>query len=128
MATIDDFGDTAEPLNNPVLGGPAGWAAAVRDYLKNLDSRIVSGRLTVVLDSSGSAVIAHGMGQAPRVAFAEYDYTTGAQTPGLLNDNPYILITSWDATNIIIQAVKGVDAWSPFPQNTYIGVKWVCYL
>lgn len=33
MATIDDFGDTAEALNNPVLGGPAGWAAAVRDAI-----------------------------------------------------------------------------------------------
>ena len=35
MATIDDFGGTTDPLNAPPLGGPTGWAAAVRDYLKN---------------------------------------------------------------------------------------------
>jgi hypothetical protein len=36
MGTIDDFGDTTEPLNQPVFGGPSGWAAAVRDYLLTL--------------------------------------------------------------------------------------------
>lgn len=36
MATIDDIGDVDDPLNAPVLGGPNGWAAAVRDYLKDL--------------------------------------------------------------------------------------------
>jgi len=36
MATIDDFGDVAEPLNAPALGGPSGWAAAVRDALKEV--------------------------------------------------------------------------------------------
>lgn len=35
MATIDDIGG-AEPLGSPPLGGPDGWAAAVRDALKAL--------------------------------------------------------------------------------------------
>ena len=43
MATIDDFGQTNEPLSAPVFGGPSGWAAAVRDYLKNLDVRVRAG-------------------------------------------------------------------------------------
>lgn len=33
MATINDFGDTAEPLGQPALGGPTGWAAAIRDAI-----------------------------------------------------------------------------------------------
>ena len=34
MATIDDLGQTNEPLSAPVFGGPSGWAAAVRDAIK----------------------------------------------------------------------------------------------
>jgi hypothetical protein len=33
MATINDFGATSDPLSAPALGGPSGWAAAVRDAL-----------------------------------------------------------------------------------------------
>jgi hypothetical protein len=51
MATIDDFGGTADPLNAPPLGGPTGWAAAVRDYLKDsvvqIAGGVMSGSLTV---------------------------------------------------------------------------------
>lgn len=33
MATIDDYGNTDQALNAPPLGGPAGWAKAVRDAI-----------------------------------------------------------------------------------------------
>lgn len=39
MATIDDFGSSGQPLQNPPLGGPNGWAAAVRDALEELRRR-----------------------------------------------------------------------------------------
>lgn len=29
MATIDDYGNTTDPLSAPPLGGPGGWAEAV---------------------------------------------------------------------------------------------------
>jgi hypothetical protein len=35
MATIDDFGGDGQPLSNPPLGGPDGWAAAVRDAINS---------------------------------------------------------------------------------------------
>lgn len=38
MATIDDFGGTADPLSDPPLGGPSGWAAAVRDAITALQN------------------------------------------------------------------------------------------
>lgn len=38
MATIDDFGGTADPLSAPALGGPTGWAAAVRDAIVALQT------------------------------------------------------------------------------------------
>ena len=40
MATIDDFGEVNQPLSEPALGGPTGWAAAVRDYIKDLPAAI----------------------------------------------------------------------------------------
>jgi hypothetical protein len=52
MATIDDFGGTTDPLNAPPLGGPSGWAAAVRDYLKGMVVQkagdVMSGSLQVL--------------------------------------------------------------------------------
>jgi hypothetical protein len=33
MATIDQFGNTSDPLSAPALGGATGWAAAVRDAI-----------------------------------------------------------------------------------------------
>jgi Pectate lyase superfamily protein len=39
VATIDDFGDVDQPLNGPKLGGPDGWAAAVRDSVRELQAR-----------------------------------------------------------------------------------------
>lgn len=52
MATIDDFGGTTDPLNAPPLGGPTGWAAAVRDYLKGSVVQkagdVISGSLQVI--------------------------------------------------------------------------------
>jgi hypothetical protein len=33
MATINDFGDLSDALSHPPLGGPNGWAAAVRDAI-----------------------------------------------------------------------------------------------
>jgi hypothetical protein len=33
MATIDDFGAKGDTLADPPLGGPDGWAAAVRDAI-----------------------------------------------------------------------------------------------
>lgn len=44
MATIDDFGqDPTDTLNDPPLGGPTGWAAAVRDKLNELAASITTG-------------------------------------------------------------------------------------
>ena len=34
MATIDDLGGAADSLGSVPLGGPSGWAAAVRDAIK----------------------------------------------------------------------------------------------
>lgn len=36
MATIDDFGGSGQALNDPPLGGPDGWAKAVRDAIRVL--------------------------------------------------------------------------------------------
>lgn len=38
MATIDDFGGEGQSLKTPPLGGPNGWAAAVRDKLRTLEA------------------------------------------------------------------------------------------
>ena len=40
MATIDDFGGASDSLATPALGGPTGWAAAVRDYIKGLSTQV----------------------------------------------------------------------------------------
>ena len=53
MATIDDIGEVNEPLSAPALGGPNGWAAAVRDRLKAIESSLTSG-LAGKVDKSGS--------------------------------------------------------------------------
>jgi len=37
VATIDDFGSTGDSLDGPKLGGPDGWAAAVRDAIRRLE-------------------------------------------------------------------------------------------
>lgn len=37
MATIDDFGGPGQALDNPPLGGPSGWAKAVRDAIRELE-------------------------------------------------------------------------------------------
>lgn len=39
MATIDDFGGPNDSLNSPKFGGPGGWAAAVRDEIRELQGR-----------------------------------------------------------------------------------------
>lgn len=38
MATIDQFGNTDDPLSQPALGGSTGWAAAVRDAVEALQT------------------------------------------------------------------------------------------
>jgi hypothetical protein len=43
MGTIDDFGGATDPLNTPPLGGPNGWAAAVRDAI-NANSNDITQR------------------------------------------------------------------------------------
>jgi hypothetical protein len=42
MATIDDLGGANQPLNAPPLGGPTGWAAAVRDALKAVQANVLT--------------------------------------------------------------------------------------
>lgn len=48
MASINDYGGDGQTLNNPPLGGPTGWAAAVAAALDGLDTPI-SARLTAML-------------------------------------------------------------------------------
>jgi hypothetical protein len=38
MATINDFGGLNDPLSNPPLGGPQGWAAAIRDAVRAIQT------------------------------------------------------------------------------------------
>lgn len=49
MATIDQFGGTTDNLDSPPLGGPTGWAAAVRDSL-NTKTVILNGSIPPTSD------------------------------------------------------------------------------
>jgi microcystin-dependent protein len=73
MATIDDFGDVAEPLSAPTLGGPSGWAAAVRDAINALQA-LVSDVVPI-----GGIIMWSGTTAPPRYAIC--DGTNG--TPNL---------------------------------------------
>ena len=55
MATIDDFGGTGQSLNSPALGGPDGWAAAVRDAIRNLQDGLPEFFVTSETTATGTA-------------------------------------------------------------------------
>jgi len=80
MATIDDFGDTTEPLSQPVLGGPSGWAAAVRDAITALQESLTSGLAGKVSKSgdsmSGSLDLANLDARGIVTAMASGDYAS----------------------------------------------------
>lgn len=59
MATIDDIGEVNEPLSAPALGGPTGWAAAVRDYIRDLPAQI-SGKVDRSGDTMTGALNLYG--------------------------------------------------------------------
>ena len=84
MATIDDFGQTNEPLSAPVFGGPSGWAAAVRDAIKSIPT-VQGGRAFYV-----------GTGQ-----FERYNFPTPfASTP--------TVVCSFDSTEAATPCVVSV--------------------
>ena len=64
MASVNDYGDTAEDrLDQPPLGGPDGWAAAVAAALGNSDTP-VDDRVTFYVDNRAPRSIANGTASA----------------------------------------------------------------
>jgi hypothetical protein len=55
MATIDDLGGTTDPLNAPALGGPTGWAAAVRDAIHAVEATALANSNDIAANSNDIA-------------------------------------------------------------------------
>jgi hypothetical protein len=52
---INDYGNTDQGLNNPPLGGPGGWAQAVRDAL-NAATSAIAGKVSKAGDTMSGAL------------------------------------------------------------------------
>ena len=87
MATIDDFGGSGQALDNPPLGGPNGWAAAVRDMLRELEDGLPNLAFEVVALDPGldPTVTQETAGGVTTVTIGVPDGATGATgaTPSL---------------------------------------------
>ena len=88
MATIDDFGQTNEPLSAPVFGGPSGWAAAVRDAINHIQSGYVQmdgsgfGSITFPLPYSSPPTVVATVQASPDVTEPISAMVEGASTTG----------------------------------------------
>lgn len=85
MATIDDFGGPGQALDNPPLGGPSGWAKAVRDAIRNLEgggvdtTALADGAVTSAKIADGTIATGDIADQAVTAAKIANDTITAAQ-------------------------------------------------
>ena len=101
MATIDDLGGAADSLGSVPLGGPNGWAAAVRDAIKANTADIATktatgGIVALSTDAEGRFTIQHGLGRRPAGVSVQM---AGGTIPALIQILK-VLPVSWDAVNI----------------------------
>ena len=110
MSTIDDFGGTGQPLNAPALGGPTGWAAAVRDAIKALEANVLSLASTVTgkVDVAGDTMT--GPLTVPGIAVT--GAATFAQTPTIGTD---VLARLWTGSQAQYDAIGTYD-----PDTLYV--------
>ena len=78
MATIDDIGGATDSLGSVPLGGPNGWAAAVRDAI-NGKVDLAGGTMTGLLTAAGLRATAQG--QTVRIG----SVAAGSPILGVLN-------------------------------------------
>jgi hypothetical protein len=85
VATIDDFGGPGQALDNPPLGGPSGWAKAVRDAIRNLEgggvdtTALADGAVTSAKIADGTIATGDIADQAVTAAKIANDTITAAQ-------------------------------------------------
>ena len=112
MATIDDFGGPGQALDNPPLGGPSGWAKAVRDAIRNLEGGGVD--TTALADGAvTSAKIANDTITAAQIA-------ANAVGSSELADNA-VNVAALDADDLGNGLVLTADSGEPS------GMKWSAY-
>ena len=78
MATIDDLGGAADSLGSVPLGGPNGWAAAVRDAIKDRPTtgpgvRIQHGYTASDISGVAAVTFAQAFTQTPSVILTPTD-------------------------------------------------------
>jgi len=105
MSTIDDFGGAGEALDDPPLGGPLGWAAAVRTAIRNAQTDLAD-RLPLTGGTLTGPLTVPGVTVTGAATFA--------QTPTIGSD---VLARLWTGSQAQYDAIGTYD-----PDTLYVVV------